>query len=733
MGELSWALSEDLNTPTLVLSTIVLGTWLVFLFVELRRRERFGLAIALSGLFGVLFAAASMFRPARVLQKGTIVGSKVVVLVDDSRRLLLPDGDTTRRQRAEKSITAIEAHFEHSRLELLTFGERGLAPYSVSQGRAGGLTSSDSDLVRAIELLAESAGERPRAVVVLSDGRLTQPAPHLEEAALKRVINKLGVPLHTVNVASSTPKDSSVRGVRAAGAAVAHQPLTLTIEIGCEKLDCGSIPVTIREMLRGEEPAVLAEGTAKISDGKATVELPIVLERAGPRVVEVAIDAPKGDEVPENDRRLLTFNVTRDRIRLLHVAGRPTYDVRALRMWLKADSSIDLVAFFILRTKENNSMSDDSEMALIPFPVDELFTEHLPSFDAIVLQDIDAKEYQLSRHLRSINAYVLKGGGIIMVGGPASFIGGNYAGTSLEQVLPVSLDPTQKPFSLDFFVPRFTPAGVAASVLRPLRALLGQRLPEMPGSNTLGPAQKGSLVLWEHPSRKNDGQAMPVLALREVGDGRTIALGVDGSHLLAFSEQAVTTAGRGYGALWEGLLGWLMRDPRYEAGSVELIGRCFAGQSTLLRLVPLGNEPSEVEVEVTRLGNGGAPPIVKKVRAKGDGQPIEVDIGKLQVGGYTAKARIGAAPPGRLDFACEVGGEAWQDSRPDSERLERIAKATQGASVTADALGGLPTPPETEVSVERHVQPLLPPWIWALGAGVCLGFHWVLRRRGGLS
>ena len=35
------------------------------------------------------------------------------------------------------------------------------------------------------------------------------------------------------------------------------------------------------------------------------------------------------------------------------------------------------------------------ELALINFPVDELFTEHLRSFDAVILQDIDAARYTL--------------------------------------------------------------------------------------------------------------------------------------------------------------------------------------------------------------------------------------------------------------------------------------------------------------------------------------------------
>ena len=60
---------------------------------------------------------------------------------------------------------------------------------------------------------------------------------------------------------------------------------------------------------------------------------------------------------------------------------------------------LDIVAFFILRTRTDDAKALDDELALIPFPVDELFTEHLPSFDAVVLQDIDALEYGLARHL----------------------------------------------------------------------------------------------------------------------------------------------------------------------------------------------------------------------------------------------------------------------------------------------------------------------------------------------
>jgi hypothetical protein len=180
-----------------------------------------------------------------------------------------------------------------------------------------------------------------------------------------------------------------------------------------------------------------------VKDGKGAVDLMVTLERAGSRILDVSLVSPPGDTIPENDRRLVTFDVARERVRVLHVAGRPTDDVRALREWLKSDASVDVVAFFILRTPTDNPHADQQDLALIPFPVDELFSEDLPTFDAVVLQDFDAQPYGLEKHLPALARYVRGGGGLIMVGGPNSFIGGGYADTPLGNavgVLPVALD-----------------------------------------------------------------------------------------------------------------------------------------------------------------------------------------------------------------------------------------------------------------------------------------------------
>jgi uncharacterized membrane protein len=595
-----------------------------------------------------------------------------------------------------------------------------------------------------LRALAASPAERPAAVVVVSDGRLDNPPADASEATLRALSEELRIPIDTVATTRAVPADASIRRVSAAGAAVAHVPLPLRVEVGCAgALACDELTVSARELRDDGPPAVLASGVVHIQDGKGTIDLTVTLERAGTHIVEVGIAPPSGDVIPANDRRLVTFNVSRERVRVLHVAGHPTNDVRALRQWLKSDASVDVVAFFILRTPTSDVRAGYNDLALIPFPVDELFQDHLPSFDAIVLQDFDAQPYGLEKYLENIRHYVRSGGGLVMVGGQNSFVAGGYAGTPLAEVLPVALDGSPRATSADTspFVPQWTPEGRTAPLLGPLRDVVGDALPEMPGANVLGDARPGGVVLWSHPTLKTaSGAAMPVLAIGDEGDGRTIALGVDGAWRLGFSELGAKTAGRGHGALWDGLLGWLMRDPRFEPAQIDIMGGCTAGLPSEVRahLAPAGAPdargatPTKVELDVTRIDQPSTPVHVEGTASPGD-TTIDLSLPPLEPGAYSARLHTGAGSKTRKDFACEAGGDEWADSRPDPQRLEALARATGGVFENASEAGALALPKPTLINAERHVTPLAPAWLWSLSAAFLLGVHWLARRRGGLT
>jgi hypothetical protein len=224
---------------------------------------------------------------------------------------------------------------------------------------------------------------------------------------------------------------------------------------------------------------------------------------------------------------------------------------------------------------------------------------------------------------------------------------------------------------------------------------------------------------------------MPILALMEAGDGRSVALGIDGTYRLVFSALGATVEGRAYAALYDGLLGWLMRDPRYESARIELGKPCVAGVAAQLIVHSAPGLPGDIRLSVRRLDREGKEVFSTALGLKGSGRTL-VKLGRLGVGGYSVELGIGRAPPTRYDFACEAAGESWSDSRPDPERLKWISATTGGRSVGLDEVDALPMPRATQVSARRQTRPVLPPWVWSLAAAGMLGANWWVRRRGGL-
>ena len=88
MSARSWALSDDLSTAAIVVALIALVVSLALLVFELTRRERGGVAIMATGVLATLLLGTAVLRPVRVDTRGSLVGPRVVVLVDQSRAAL---------------------------------------------------------------------------------------------------------------------------------------------------------------------------------------------------------------------------------------------------------------------------------------------------------------------------------------------------------------------------------------------------------------------------------------------------------------------------------------------------------------------------------------------------------------------------------------------------------------------------------------------------------------------
>jgi hypothetical protein len=235
------ALAEGVPQLTLF---AVLGLALAslgFLGFELRKREGAAVWVLLSGILALLLVAAAVLRPARVSTRGVSVGAKVVVLVDESRRLLLPSEGKTRRELALRAADAVSRHFAGARVALRGFGAGELRPLVVAEALAhtsASELSDETDLSGALNALAQEPGERPKAIVVVSDGRFARPSASLDDAALRELTSALGAPIHTVAVTEQAPRDASIRSIRTSGARSAALGVSVAATFRSPRASC---------------------------------------------------------------------------------------------------------------------------------------------------------------------------------------------------------------------------------------------------------------------------------------------------------------------------------------------------------------------------------------------------------------------------------------------------------------------------------------------------------------
>ncbi|MEK6560012.1 MAG: glutamine amidotransferase, partial [Planctomycetota bacterium] len=284
----------------------------------------------------------------------------------------------------------------------------------------------------------------------------------------------------------------------------------------------------------------------------------------------------------------------RDKIRIMHVCGRPSWDERFLRRVLKSDPNIDLISFFILRTPTDVSEARNDELSLIPFPVDELFTQALSSFDLVIFQNFDYRPYEssffrFSHYLNNIRKFVTEqGGGFVMVGGDISFSQGGYDGTAIDEILPVDLSAEKDGVDASRLKAILTNDGLK----HPVTILDGdtdrnidiwKNLPELDGCNIATQLKADAVPLATYPTKGNP----PIVSTRDAGLGRCMAITTDSLWRWNFLSVAKGGSNRHYIKFWQNAIKWLIKDPTLNPV------RITANKETFLP-----NEEIQVKIEV---------------------------------------------------------------------------------------------------------------------------------------
>ena len=500
--------------------------------------------------------------------------------------------------------------------------------------------------------LADIPRSRLAGIIAITDGQ----AHDIPESSVA------DAPLHVLIPAKGEEVDRRVRVVEAPGYGIVGKTVTLKVvveDLGLPNrgLSAGrAARLTIR---RDGEPPRMEETPPGV---EREVEIPIT--RGGPTVVELSVDPLQGEVSHANNRAVVSINGVRDRLRVLLVSGEPHPGERTWRRLLKADPAVDLVHFTILRPPEKDDMTPLNELALIAFPVRELFQVKIKEFDLIIMDRFANRSTLPPVYLRNIAEYVREGGALLMSAGPEFASTYSLAASPLATVLPARPAPGGNALVEDAFRPEVTALGARHPVTENLPGWKAGAPPSWGRwYRRIEPANLRGDVILAAPT-PGGGEPAPLLTLEHIGEGRAALLLSD--HIWLWSRGH--DGGGPQGELLRRIAHWLMKEPELE--ETALLARIERGQLTVERRTTEDSPPLPLTVtDPDGAASRLAPEPMRPGRSVGTMPAVAPGVWSVSDGVRTAYAASGAANP------VEVA-----DMRATATLLAPQVKATGGAS-----------------------------------------------------
>ncbi|MCK9463305.1 MAG: VWA domain-containing protein [Proteobacteria bacterium] len=646
----------------------------------------------------------------------------------------------------EAAAPALERLASSTEIRWYAFAEDLSPAADVQSALATDTATRATDLGRALEKLASQARDEAwNAVLVIGDGADT--AARRTAAGGSRDVKfakKLGVPVNTVAITrAKRQRDLAIAAVKADPFAFARSDTPITVSLTSTGLAEKKMEVTL-----SQGGSVMQARTVELVGGAAETVFSVRPFRLGRNVLTVTTAIPPGDEIPENNTAHVAFEVLRDKVRVLHIAGRPSWDQRFLRDTLSAWPHIDLVSFYVLRTPFQSTTLGSDGMTLIPFPTADLFERHLDEFDILIFQDLDPAGIGVDRYLEKIAGYVRGGGGLALLGGAEAFGPSAMARPPFSEILPVAIPSTGRTATVDANAVRvaLTEAGKRHPVTRLLEdeaqnVARWDSLERLDGMVRVAGVRDQGVVLAAPANDPGDRASAPLISVREAGDGRVVAIATDSLWRWRFSGPLLGGSADAYPDLWRRVVDWLSRDPRLDRLRVEVTPATPRPDEPISLRVELVDESFRAVPHaklVADIGWSDATGVARSAQI-----PVSLDAdGRFlrewrPVASGPHEVRVSAAglPSAEASFLVASRDVELQHLEPDIGFLRGIAESTGGRfgvdAVDFDHLERADTP--TREILSRKDSPL-----WSHPAAFLLLFaallgEWLLRRRIGLN
>ena len=520
--------------------------------------------------------------------------------------------------------------------------------------------------------LADIPPERYAGAMMVTDGEVHDVPSTLRDRGYEG-------PLHALITGAKGETDRRLIVDRAPRFGIVGQPQTLTFRIEDQGASSASpsMAVTVTRDDGSQEQLTVAAGTP--------TDVTIDIKHGGRNYTELAVEPLAGEIALQNNRTVITTEGIRDRLQVLLVSGEPHPGERTWRNLLKADASVDLVHFTILRPPEKQDGTPVKELSLIAFPTRELFVEKLSQFDLVIFDRYERRGILPNVYLSNVVDYVQNGGAVLVASGPDFASPLSLYDTPLSSVLPATPAGT---VTVEPFKPEITVAGRRHPVTRDLPG--GSQDPPAWGrwfrvADTAG-EPSGDIVM-AGPQKK------PLMILSRQGEGRVALMLSDQAWLWARGFEG----GGPQTELLRRLAHWLMKEPELEEEA--LIGR-QEGRNLIVERRTMADTAEPVTVTMP----SGKTAKVALAEAspglwRGTLTSAENGIHRLSDSKLNVVAALGEAGTKELEeliatdaklapLVAETRGGSYWLGREATARLPRLAKVAPGRSYgSAGTLG----------------------------------------------
>ena len=704
--------------------------------------------------------------------------NSLIVMADASKSLDVKDiGESqSRAQQLSKLLmpdatwlNQLERNFE---LRRYTFDERATNVVDFEEYTADGQAS---EILKSMATVGKRIEGKPTAgIILLTDGNEST-NPDLADFDWSTL-----PPVYPVVIGDNQSlRDLSITGVTTSQTNFESAPVTIKAELLAQKFSGKTVTV---ELVGQDDKVVESQEVRRLENGKPfAVRFKLKPENRGVNIFEIrafekgtSVEDDNGEATLANNRRMVVVDRGKGPFRVLYIAGRPNWEYKFMRRALADDNELNLVGLLRVANKEpkftfrsrdgettnplfrgfGNQKDDTAEqydeavmIRLDTRDVEELRdgfpkdASGLFEYDAIVIDDLEASFFTQDQKILISQFVSLRGGGLMMLGGVATFARGGYDRTPIGESLPVYLDQRSPTPEIDYRLSLTREGWVQPWVrIESTREDELKRMENMPSFQTISRSRSikpGATILSNVTG--SDNETHPALVVQRFGNGRTAAMLI--GDLWRWKLQS-ENENEDLNKAWRQTLRWLVSEtPR----RVEVLAEPDAEQSQLTRLrVDVRDEEfkpmlnAELELKVIT-------PSKKEIviASQQDSRKVGSYIAEFssrEPGAYRVVATANS-PEGELIETRETGWvsdpavDEFASLQPNRNFLQQIADKTGGELVEAANLDSFAAGFDSKkvpVSETKTV-----PWWhrWSIfGAAIgLLLVEWGARRMWGLA